>query len=251
MTFDDGPDVDATPAVLDALDQAGARATFFVIASQVRRNLLLAREIHRRGHEMALHGYEHSRHDKLPSAHSRDDVMQGFAAIEEATGVRCRWYRPPFGRMTPAAADACRELEMTPVYWSAWGVDWESVPADRIAEIASAQLDDGAILLLHDSAEIRPQIERDADGRGHSPDRRAGAEARDFARVSRRGHVLMSGTPQRILLVANPGGHLLQMLALEGAWEGLDRRWVTLAAADSKSLLARGGRRLRIRSDRA
>lgn len=48
----------------------------------------------------------------------------------------------------------------------------------------------------------------------------------------------MSGTPQRILLVANPGGHLLQMLALEGAWEGLDRRWVTFAAADSKSLLA-------------
>lgn len=152
ITFDDGPDVDATPAVLDALDRAGARATFFVIASQVRRNLLLAREIHRRGHEVALHGYEHSRHDKLPSAHSRDDVMQGFAAIEEATGVRCRWYRPPFGRMTPAAADACRELEMTPVYWSAWGVDWENVPADRIAEIASAQLDDGAILLLHDSA---------------------------------------------------------------------------------------------------
>ncbi len=48
----------------------------------------------------------------------------------------------------------------------------------------------------------------------------------------------MKTTPDRILLVANPGGHLLQMLALEGAWEGLDRRWVTLVAADSKSLLA-------------
>ena len=152
MTLDDGPDVDATPAVLDALDEAGAHATFFMIAGQVRRNLALAKEIHRRGHEIALHGYEHCRHDKLASARSRDDVMQGFAAIEEATGVRCRWYRPPFGRMTLAAADACQELEMTLVYWSAWGVDWENVPADRIAEIASAQLDDGAILLLHDSA---------------------------------------------------------------------------------------------------
>lgn len=128
MTLDDGPDVDATPAVLDALDEAGARATFFVIAGQVRRNLALANEIHRRGHEIALHGYEHCRHDRLTAAHSRDDVMQGFAAIEEATGVRCRWYRPPFGRMTLAAASACQELEMTLVYWSAWGVDWESVP---------------------------------------------------------------------------------------------------------------------------
>jgi beta-1,4-N-acetylglucosaminyltransferase len=48
----------------------------------------------------------------------------------------------------------------------------------------------------------------------------------------------MIGTPERILLVANPGGHLLQMLALEGAWGDLQRRWVTLSAADSKSLLA-------------
>ena len=38
------------------------------------------------------------------------------------------------------------------VYWSAWGMDWESLSAERIAEIASADLDDGAILLLHDSA---------------------------------------------------------------------------------------------------
>lgn len=47
----------------------------------------------------------------------------------------------------------------------------------------------------------------------------------------------MSTPPQRILLVANSGGHLLQLLALEGAFDGLDRLWVTLAAADSNSLL--------------
>jgi beta-1,4-N-acetylglucosaminyltransferase len=48
----------------------------------------------------------------------------------------------------------------------------------------------------------------------------------------------MSQDSGRILLVANSGGHLLQMLALEGAWEDFERRWVTLEAADSKSLLA-------------
>ncbi len=41
---------------------------------------------------------------------------------------------------------------MTPVYWSAWGLDWESVPSVRIAHVASQQLEDGSILLLHDSA---------------------------------------------------------------------------------------------------
>jgi UDP-N-acetylglucosamine:LPS N-acetylglucosamine transferase len=48
----------------------------------------------------------------------------------------------------------------------------------------------------------------------------------------------MTEDPRRILLVANSGGHLLQMLALEGAWEDFERRWVTLEAADSRSLLA-------------
>lgn len=48
----------------------------------------------------------------------------------------------------------------------------------------------------------------------------------------------MNAAPQRILLVCNPGGHLLQMLALESAWQDVEHRWVTLAAADSESLLA-------------
>jgi beta-1,4-N-acetylglucosaminyltransferase len=47
----------------------------------------------------------------------------------------------------------------------------------------------------------------------------------------------MTERPHRILLVTNPGGHLLQMLTLEQAWEDMEHRWVTLAAADSESLL--------------
>jgi peptidoglycan/xylan/chitin deacetylase (PgdA/CDA1 family) len=54
--------------------------------------------------------------------------------------------------MSPASADACRVFGMTPVYWSAWGLDWERVEAERIAKVAGDQIDDGAIVLLHDSA---------------------------------------------------------------------------------------------------
>ena len=152
VTLDDGPDEDATLAVLDALGATSAHATFFVLASQLRRHCAIAHEVVSRGHEIGLHGYDHHRHDRIGPAHSRDDVMRGYEAIEEAIGVRCRWYRPPYGRMSKASTSACEELGMTPVYWSAWGVDWENVGAGRIAQVASEQLDDGAILLLHDSA---------------------------------------------------------------------------------------------------
>jgi len=152
LTFDDGPDPDATPAVLDALDRADAHATFFVLGTQVEGHLELARDVLHRGHEIALHGYGHERQDRIDSDRSAQDMRRGFSVLEEHLGVRCRWYRPPYGKMSDSAARTCASLGMDVVYWSAWGLDWEGVGAARIADVASGQLDDGGILLLHDSA---------------------------------------------------------------------------------------------------
>lgn len=165
LSFDDGPDPDATPAVLDALERAGARATFFMVGSQVQRHPALAREVHARGHDVALHCQEHRRLDRLAAGAASDDLRRGFTVLQEATGVACRWYRPPFGRMTPAALDTSLELGMSLVYWSAWGMDWEQLPAARIAQLAAADLRPGAIVLLHDSARYgrRPSAAPTAD----------------------------------------------------------------------------------------
>jgi peptidoglycan/xylan/chitin deacetylase (PgdA/CDA1 family) len=152
LTFDDGPDEDATGLVLDALGLCDAKATFFLLGSRVTRHRDLALEVVRRGHDIGLHGFGHQRHDRIDAASSRDDLARGSAAIEDVLGIRCRWYRPPYGKMSPAAADACRTLGMTTVYWSAWGLDWEEVDATRIASVALSQIDDGGIVLLHDSA---------------------------------------------------------------------------------------------------
>jgi peptidoglycan-N-acetylglucosamine deacetylase len=152
LTFDDGPDEDATVGVLDALQLCDAKATFFLLGSQTVARPDLALEVVRRGHEIGLHGFEHRRHDRVDAATSRDDLARGSAAVEDILGIRCRWYRPPYGKMSAAADDACRALGMTTVYWSAWGLDWEDTDAGRIAAVALAQVEDGAIVLLHDSA---------------------------------------------------------------------------------------------------
>ncbi len=152
LTFDDGPDTDATGAVLDALDHAGARATFFLLGSQLARHPELGAEVVRRGHEIGLHGHDHHRHDRIDHPLSRSDLQKGLATIEDTLGVRCRWYRPPYGKMSPANVEVCESERMTPVYWSAWGLDWEEVSSLRISDLVSQQLDDGGIILLHDSA---------------------------------------------------------------------------------------------------
>ena len=165
LTFDDGPDEDATVGVLDALALCDARATFFFLGSQSVARPDLALEVVRRGHEIGLHGFEHRRHDRIDAASSRDDLARGSAALEDVVGIRCRWYRPPYGKMSAAADETCRDLGMTTVYWSAWGLDWEDTDAGRIASVALEQIEDGSIVLLHDSAlyarrtSARPTVE--------------------------------------------------------------------------------------------
>jgi peptidoglycan-N-acetylglucosamine deacetylase len=152
LTFDDGPDPDATPAVLDALEAAGVRATFFMVGEQAMTHRALAREVADRGHEVALHGFEHREHSELSPREARDDLARGLGVIEAATGRRPALYRPPYGRFSEDSYAACRDLRLEPVYWTAWGMDWEPLPADRIGELATRDLTPGAILVLHDSA---------------------------------------------------------------------------------------------------
>jgi peptidoglycan/xylan/chitin deacetylase (PgdA/CDA1 family) len=158
LTFDDGPDPDGTPAVLDALDAAGVKATFFVVGEQLMRHWAIAREARERGHQLALHGAAHPRHAELSPPAARDEVARGVGAFEAATGERAELFRPPYGRFSEHSHAACLKLGLTPVYWSAWGSDWDPIPAERIAELAVRDLTPGAIVLLHDSARyaVRP-----------------------------------------------------------------------------------------------
>jgi peptidoglycan/xylan/chitin deacetylase (PgdA/CDA1 family) len=150
LTFDDGPDPDATPAVLDALGAAGAQATFFLVGEQVDAHPELAAEVAARGHAVGLHGYRHVEHDELGDP--RVDMERGAAALAAATGERPALFRPPYGRFSAASRTACRELGLSPVYWSGWGCDWEPIPAPRIADLVIRDIALGVIVLLHDSA---------------------------------------------------------------------------------------------------
>lgn len=150
LTFDDGPDPDCTPAVLDELAAAGAHAVFFLVGEQVEAHPELARRVSDEGHVVALHGFRHVEHDEL-GAEVRADLERGAAVVAAATGAEPRLYRPPYGRFTEESYRAVGELGLEPVYWSGWGADWDPIPAERIADLAIRDLAPGVILLLHDS----------------------------------------------------------------------------------------------------
>ncbi len=155
LTFDDGPDPTTTPLVLDALDAASARATFFLIASKAERHPELVQEILRRGHEIGLHGYEHDRLFSLRSEERvRRDLERGVDVLEHLTGERPLFFRPPIGHTNPIIARVADALDLVTVGWTVSARDGlaDAVPR-AIVNRVRRQLFDGAIVLMHDAAE--------------------------------------------------------------------------------------------------
>ncbi|MBL1084416.1 polysaccharide deacetylase family protein [Streptomyces actinomycinicus] len=152
LTFDDGPDPVSTPRFLDALDGLGVRATFFVLGEHLVRHPAVAVETVRRGHELGVHGWTHNR-PWIPSfARDAGEIARAVAAVQDVTGRRPLWYRPPYGILTSGRWRAARRAGLRTVLWSAWGEDWTATatPASVRARVA-ADLRGGGTVLLHDS----------------------------------------------------------------------------------------------------
>jgi peptidoglycan/xylan/chitin deacetylase (PgdA/CDA1 family) len=153
LTFDDGPHPEGTPAVLSLLEEAGARATFFLVGEQVERRPQLAARIVTAGHLVGLHGYRHRLQLRMSASQVAADLARGAAVIEDAVGEgRLRWHRPPYGIYSPAGLDAARGQGLTPLLWSRWGKDWRRFTTpERIAARATRSLLPGDVILLHDA----------------------------------------------------------------------------------------------------
>ena len=167
ITFDDGPSPEWTPGVLDALRDAGARATFFALGRQVRAHPDLARRIVDEGHELASHGDDHS---LLVFAGPRAIVHQFRAAetaLAEAAGGRAsKLFRAPHGFRNPLVSAIAGQQGYRMVGWHGAVFDTARPGVDAIVARCRSVLRPGAILLLHDG-----------DGSGQGGDRRQTVEA--------------------------------------------------------------------------
>jgi peptidoglycan/xylan/chitin deacetylase (PgdA/CDA1 family) len=152
LTFDDGPHPEGTLAVLEALAELDAKATFFLCGEQVERNPSLAAEIVAAGHAAAVHGHRHRNMLRLAPNTFVDDLERGIDAIEDAVGLRPELYRPPYGIFSYPGMVEVRARGLRSLLWSRWGHDWRAArPGAEIAAEVTRDLDAGDVLLLHDA----------------------------------------------------------------------------------------------------
>jgi peptidoglycan-N-acetylglucosamine deacetylase len=161
LTIDDGPDPQVTPAVLDLLDAAGLRATFFCIARTASTHPVICRDIVRRGHSVQNHSDRHSKAFSLlgPSAMARE-IRAAQERLAEITGLVPRFFRAPAGLRNPFLAPVLQRLELQLVSWTRRGFDTVRREPDALVARLTKGLAPGDILLLHDG-----NAARTADGR--------------------------------------------------------------------------------------
>jgi peptidoglycan-N-acetylglucosamine deacetylase len=146
LTFDDGPDPIWTPLVVDALARARARATFFVVAPRAARYASLISSIRERGHDVAFHCALHVRHDAMTRREIEADVESGLLAL----GRSVRYWRTPWGFITPATEEVAHKHRLRLVGWTADTEDWRGGAPEEMLARVRGRISPGAIVLMHD-----------------------------------------------------------------------------------------------------
>ena len=151
LTFDDGPDPDVTPTVLDILDAHHAKASFFVIGDKAAAHPDLIRDIVRRGHSIENHS---RRHSSLFGFFAWTALKSEIGTVQDiVAGITGRppvFFRSPMGMRNPLLDPVIAHLGLRYVTWTRRGFDTVARDPAVVLKRLVRNLSPGDILLLHD-----------------------------------------------------------------------------------------------------
>jgi peptidoglycan-N-acetylglucosamine deacetylase len=151
LSFDDGPNPEITPWVLDQLDQHCAKATFFCVGARVREHAALVREIVARGHAIENHSHVHSHaFSFFGLSKLKRDIEAAQDTIADVTGRAPQLFRAPAGLRSPLLEPVLARLGLSLCAWTRRGFDTVERDPSRVYQRLNQHLAAGDILLLHD-----------------------------------------------------------------------------------------------------
>ncbi|MEV0581655.1 polysaccharide deacetylase family protein [Nonomuraea sp. NPDC050310] len=149
LTFDDGPGK-RTGELLKTFKKAKAKATFFLVGRAVERDPALARQIVADKHEVGNHTYSHPSLTSLDDEAIADELAVTQQAIKAATGVRPKYFRPPYGHSDDRVLHEAYLQDLAQVKWTATSLDWSIRDTERIRNKVLKLAKRNAVILMHD-----------------------------------------------------------------------------------------------------
>jgi peptidoglycan/xylan/chitin deacetylase (PgdA/CDA1 family) len=165
LTFDDGPNPEQTPRLLELLAAHRAKATFFLIGRWAEREPALIRRLVAEGHAIGNHTFAHPTMPAHGARWIREDLRRCREAVEASgetfsTIDGAALMRPPYGRRRPGTLRTLRAEGYVPVTWSITGYDWRAHTTAKRITRRCLRATDGDIILLHDGSNKQPAADR-------------------------------------------------------------------------------------------
>lgn len=149
LTFDDAPDDQFTPQVLDILKKEGVRATFFVVGNRVQAHPEIVRRMVKEGHVIGNHSWDHPNLPKLRDAEFRRQILKTDQQILPITGYLPTFVRPPYGNISEDQILWLASQHKVIVNWDVDSLDWKGLSAEEVKTNVLAHIHPGAIVLQH------------------------------------------------------------------------------------------------------
>ncbi|WP_435923571.1 polysaccharide deacetylase family protein [Paenibacillus sp. DYY-L-2] len=158
FTFDDGPNPVYTPQLLEIFREAGGKATFFMIGTQMEQYPEVVKEVHEAGHEIGNHTYTHPALTELHKAECKEELVRTERLIEQITGSRPQVFRPPYFAYNEQVASVVGEFGYKAIgAVNGEATDWEMPGVKHIVDKTREQVRPGSILIFHDGFDDRSQ----------------------------------------------------------------------------------------------
>jgi peptidoglycan/xylan/chitin deacetylase (PgdA/CDA1 family) len=158
LTFDDGPNITTTLAVMRILDAAHVKGTFFEVGRAIDAYPQITRALYTHGQLLGNHSYHHDEWRWLDPRYP--ELQRTQAAFQRAIGECPAYYRPPHGDRTPFVAHAVNDRHMRMVLWNVSSGDWATTDAGKVARRTLRKVKPGSIILLHDGLDGHPAVDR-------------------------------------------------------------------------------------------
>ena len=161
LTFDDGPYGEATNQILDILKKERVHATFFLLGLNVEKYPAIAKRIVNEGHVIGNHSYSHSGLlSEMPPAEFQAEIRHAENMIASTTGLRPRYYRPPFHSHTPGMDQQLKDMGYVVVLWDVSTKDYDQGTSSEfiVEQIVTRTLKGKKhqhIILLHDGRDVQ------------------------------------------------------------------------------------------------
>ncbi|MER7915827.1 MULTISPECIES: polysaccharide deacetylase family protein [unclassified Streptomyces] len=157
LTFDDGPNPDYTPHILDTLARHDVRAMFFLCGECVEANPHLVARMAQDGHVVGNHTWTHPLLTTLDRSEIESEMERTSHIIEKTYGELPQWFRAPYGAWNKATFQLGAEMGMEPMAWTIDTTDWDTPGTGVIIDRVERGAAPGVVILSHDAGGDRSQ----------------------------------------------------------------------------------------------